>query len=212
MSSADVTHSFLVPRLAGENGCDSEPDQYDAGSIRRCRDSTFGQCAQYRGTQHAKMLLCVMASRRRRTSRGGLSSRRERRIAWTSQGILQRRRGGQFLCIARASTATQLQGTGRNRTFWARPDTSRKQGNDRLRGRLRNTPANLREVGWGGSKRDETGRADAFDAFERSRSGCDYGLHDNASLTLRDLAKREEGTATWRMRIQYSKRSIRFPE
>ena len=60
MSSADVSHSFWVPRLAGK--MDLIPnrvntmwmDPQDAGLY-------LGQCAQYCGTQHAKMLLRVYA-------------------------------------------------------------------------------------------------------------------------------------------------------
>ena len=60
MSSADVSHSFWVPRLAGK--MDVIPnrvntmwiDPQDAGLY-------LGQCAQYCGTQHAKMLLRVYA-------------------------------------------------------------------------------------------------------------------------------------------------------
>jgi cytochrome c oxidase subunit II len=60
MSSADVSHSFWIPRLAGKT--DLIPnrtnvmwmDPPDAGLY-------LGQCAQYCGTQHAKMLLRVYA-------------------------------------------------------------------------------------------------------------------------------------------------------
>jgi cytochrome c oxidase subunit II len=56
--SADTDHSFWVPQLAGKT--DLIPnrvnhmwlDPYQAGTY-------FGQCAQYCGTQHAKMLLTV---------------------------------------------------------------------------------------------------------------------------------------------------------
>jgi cytochrome c oxidase subunit II len=56
--SADTDHSFWVPRLAGKTDLiPNHPnrlwiDPYEAGLF-------LGQCAQYCGTQHAKMLLRV---------------------------------------------------------------------------------------------------------------------------------------------------------
>jgi cytochrome c oxidase subunit II len=58
MSSADVTHSFWVPRLAGKT--DLVPNRTNTMWIDPPQaDLYLGQCAQYCGTQHAKMLLRV---------------------------------------------------------------------------------------------------------------------------------------------------------
>ena len=60
MSSADTDHSFWIPRLAGKTDLIPNKvntmwiDPQDAGLY-------LGQCAQYCGTQHAKMLLRVYA-------------------------------------------------------------------------------------------------------------------------------------------------------
>jgi cytochrome c oxidase subunit II len=60
MSSADVAHSFWVPRLAGKT--DVIPNRINTMWIDPQQAGLYlGQCAQYCGTQHAKMLLRVVA-------------------------------------------------------------------------------------------------------------------------------------------------------
>jgi cytochrome c oxidase subunit 2 len=60
MSSADVSHSFWVPRLAGKT--DVIPNRVNTMWIDPQQTGLYlGQCAQYCGTQHAKMLLRVYA-------------------------------------------------------------------------------------------------------------------------------------------------------
>jgi cytochrome c oxidase subunit II len=60
MSSADVSHSFWVPRLAGK--MDLIPNRLNTMWIDPQEPGLYlGQCAQYCGTQHAKMLLRVYA-------------------------------------------------------------------------------------------------------------------------------------------------------
>ena len=58
MSSADTDHSFWVPRLAGKT--DVIPNRTNVMWIDTETEGLYlGQCAQYCGTQHAKMLLRV---------------------------------------------------------------------------------------------------------------------------------------------------------
>lgn len=58
LRSADVIHSFWVPRLAGKT--DLVPNRRNHMWIEPQRTGLFiGQCAEYCGTQHAKMLLRV---------------------------------------------------------------------------------------------------------------------------------------------------------
>jgi cytochrome c oxidase subunit 2 len=58
LRSADVVHSFWVPRLAGKT--DLIPNRVNRMWIEPQRTGLFvGQCAEYCGTQHAKMLLRV---------------------------------------------------------------------------------------------------------------------------------------------------------
>jgi cytochrome c oxidase subunit 2 len=60
MSSADTDHSFWIPRLAGKT--DLIPDRVNTMWIDPQMPGLYlGQCAQYCGTQHAKMLLRVYA-------------------------------------------------------------------------------------------------------------------------------------------------------
>jgi cytochrome c oxidase subunit II len=60
MSSADTDHSFWVPRLAGKT--DLIPNRVNTMWIDPATPGLYlGQCAQYCGTQHAKMLLRVYA-------------------------------------------------------------------------------------------------------------------------------------------------------
>jgi cytochrome c oxidase subunit 2 len=60
LSSADTDHSFWVPRLAGKT--DLIPNRLNTMWIDPQEPGLFlGQCAQYCGTQHAKMLLRVYA-------------------------------------------------------------------------------------------------------------------------------------------------------
>jgi cytochrome c oxidase subunit 2 len=60
MSSADVSHSFWVPRLAGK--MDVIPNKINTMWMDPHQTGLYlGQCAQYCGTQHAKMLLRVYA-------------------------------------------------------------------------------------------------------------------------------------------------------
>lgn len=60
MSSADLDHSFWVPRLAGK--MDLIPNRVNTMWIDPEKPGLYlGQCAQYCGVQHAKMLLRVYA-------------------------------------------------------------------------------------------------------------------------------------------------------
>ncbi len=60
MSSADTDHSFWVPRLAGK--MDVIPNKINTMWIDPDKAGLYlGQCAQYCGTQHAKMLIRVYA-------------------------------------------------------------------------------------------------------------------------------------------------------
>jgi len=60
MSSADVAHSFWVPRINGKT--DVIPNKVNTMWFDPDQPGLYlGQCAQYCGTQHAKMLLRVYA-------------------------------------------------------------------------------------------------------------------------------------------------------
>ena len=60
LESADVAHSFWVPRLAGKT--DLIPNKTNRMWVEPHEPGTYlGQCAEYCGTQHAHMLLRVVA-------------------------------------------------------------------------------------------------------------------------------------------------------
>jgi len=57
--SADTDHSFWVPRLAGKT--DLIPNHRNKMWVEPRETGLYlGQCAQYCGTQHAKMLLRIL--------------------------------------------------------------------------------------------------------------------------------------------------------
>jgi cytochrome c oxidase subunit 2 len=59
LKSADVCHSFWVPRLAGKT--DLIPGRTNSMWFQTTQPETYlGQCAEYCGTQHANMLLRVV--------------------------------------------------------------------------------------------------------------------------------------------------------
>src|SRR5262249_18209057 len=61
--SADTDHSFWIPRLAGKT--DLIPNHENSMWIDPTEAGLYlGQCAQYCGTQHAKMLLRVYVQSR----------------------------------------------------------------------------------------------------------------------------------------------------
>src|SRR5438876_3494508 len=60
LKSADVCHSFWVPRLAGKT--DLIPGRTNSMWFQPDRPGLYlGQCAEYCGTQHANMLIRVVA-------------------------------------------------------------------------------------------------------------------------------------------------------
>jgi cytochrome c oxidase subunit 2 len=59
LESADVIHSFWIPQLAGKT--DLVPNRRNRMWVEPAETGTFlGQCAEYCGTQHAKMMLRVI--------------------------------------------------------------------------------------------------------------------------------------------------------
>jgi cytochrome c oxidase subunit 2 len=62
LESADVIHSFWIPQLAGKT--DVVPNRRNHMWVEPMETGTFlGQCAEYCGTQHAKMLLRVIVEK-----------------------------------------------------------------------------------------------------------------------------------------------------
>jgi cytochrome c oxidase subunit 2 len=137
--SADTDHSFWVPRLAGKvDLIPNHPnrlwiDPHEAGLF-------LGQCAQYCGTQHAKMLLRVYVQPREEFDRW-VQEQRQPAYASTAGSAIT---GGQrvFESTACINCHTVL-GTPANGRFG--PDLTHLMSRDTIAsGAAPNTPENLR--------------------------------------------------------------------
>ena len=110
LKSADVCHSFWVPRLAGKT--DLIPGRTNQMWFQTSQPGLFlGQCAEYCGTQHAKMLLRVVvdspadfrdvAGRAEEAGRG-----RRQRVARVETCFWPNRASTAIGCAARRRTGT----------------------------------------------------------------------------------------------------------
>jgi cytochrome c oxidase subunit 2 len=90
--SADADHSFWIPRLAGKT--DLIPNRINSTWIEPTEAGLYlGQCAQYCGTQHAKMLLRVYVEPRAAFDRWIAAQRRPAEVdetVATGRRIVQR--------------------------------------------------------------------------------------------------------------------------
>ena len=136
MSSADTDHSFWIPRLAGKT--DLIPNKVNTMWIDPQKPGLYlGQCAQYCGTQHAKMLLRVYADTRADFAAWTAHQQRpaaEEPVGSTGAGVFQRN-----ACIS-CHTIAGTVATGR-----FGPDLTHVASRDTIAsGAVPNTPANLR--------------------------------------------------------------------
>jgi len=85
LQSADVVHSFWVPRLAGKT--DVIPNQTNRMWIDPAEEGTFlGNCAEYCGTQHANMLLRVIVESAAKFDEWAAQQKREASVQPEVQG------------------------------------------------------------------------------------------------------------------------------
>jgi cytochrome c oxidase subunit 2 len=134
--SADTDHSFWVPRLAGKT--DLIPNHPNSMWIDPHETGLYlGQCAQYCGTQHAKMLLRVYVQPQDEFDRW---AQQQRQLASTSAVVSQGRRVFETTaCINCHAVA----GTVANGRFG--PDLTHLMSRQTIAaGVALNTPANLR--------------------------------------------------------------------
>jgi cytochrome c oxidase subunit 2 len=134
--SADTDHSFWVPRLAGKT--DLIPNRINSTWIEPTETGLYlGQCAQYCGLQHAKMLLRVYVETRAAFDRWIAGQRRPAEVSDTvssGQHIFQTTSCVNCHTIA-GTTATGRFG----------PDLTHLMSRDTIAsGVVANTPANLR--------------------------------------------------------------------
>ena len=135
--SADTDHSFWVPRLAGKT--DLLPNQSNRMWIEPRETGLYlGQCAQYCGTQHAKMLLRVYVHSRADFDRWVREQTQPARVVpnvSVGRQIFER-----TACINCHTVA----GTAANGRFG--PDLTHLMSRDTLAaGAVPNTPENLRQ-------------------------------------------------------------------
>jgi cytochrome c oxidase subunit 2 len=134
--SADTDHSFWVPRLAGKT--DLIPNHPNSMWIDPHEIGLYlGQCAQYCGTQHAKMLLRVYVQSQDEFDRW---IREQRQPSTASDAVSQGRRIFETTaCVNCHSVA----GTVANGRFG--PDLTHLMSRDTIAsGAVLNTPGNLR--------------------------------------------------------------------
>ena len=135
--SADTDHSFWIPRLAGKTDLiPNHPnsmwiDPHDAGVY-------LGQCAQYCGTQHAKMLLRVYVQPRADFDRW---IEEQRQLATLSNATSQGQRIFETTACINCHTVAGTVATGR-----FGPDLTHLMSRDTLAaGAAENTRENLRQ-------------------------------------------------------------------
>ena len=134
--SADTDHSFWVPRLAGKT--DMIPNRVNSMWMAPHEAGVYlGQCAQYCGTQHAKMLLRVYVQPREEFDRW---IHAQQQPAYVSDGVAEGRRVFESTaCINCHAVA----GTSANGRFG--PDLTHLMSRDTIAaGAAQNTPENLR--------------------------------------------------------------------
>jgi cytochrome c oxidase subunit II len=134
--SADTDHSFWVPRLAGKT--DLIPNHPNSMWIDPQETGLYlGQCAQYCGTQHAKMLLRVYVQSHENFDRW---IQQQEQTAFVTDAVVEGRRVFETTaCI----NCHAVSGTVANGRFG--PDLSHLMSRDTIAaGAAPNTPENLR--------------------------------------------------------------------
>jgi cytochrome c oxidase subunit 2 len=134
--SADTDHSFWVPRLGGKT--DLIPNHPNSMWIDPQETGVYlGQCAQYCGTQHAKMLLRVYVESKEEFDRW---IRQQRQPAFVNDAVSQGQRIFETTACINCHTVS---GTVANGRFG--PDLTHLMSRDTIAaGAAPNTPENLR--------------------------------------------------------------------
>ena len=135
--SADTNHSFWVPRLAGKT--DLIPNRTNSMWIDPFEVGVYvGQCAQYCGTQHAKMLLRVIVEARADFDRWTAN---QQRPPQQSDSVAHGRHVFETTACVNCHTVS---GTNAHGTFG--PDLTHLMSRDTIgAGAARLTPDNLRD-------------------------------------------------------------------
>ena len=134
--SGDVAHSFWVPRLAGKT--DLIPNKVNSTWIDPRQPGLYlGQCAEYCGTQHAKMLLRVYVQTREDFNKWAAS---QRESAVAAAGVTAGRRVFETTACLNCHTVRGTIGNGRYG-----PDLTHLMSRETIAaGAVPNTPEALR--------------------------------------------------------------------
>lgn len=141
LMSADVDHSFWVPRLAGKT--DLIPDHINTMWIDPQKAGVYlGQCAQYCGTQHAMMLIRVYAQTPAEFAAWVAQQKQPARQDFTGNPEAAK---GQAVFMRNACISCHtIAGTAATGRFG--PDLTHLASRDTFAsGAIQNTPANLRK-------------------------------------------------------------------
>jgi cytochrome c oxidase subunit II len=141
MSSADTDHSYWVPRLAGK--MDLIPNRVNTMWVDPQTPGLYlGQCAQYCGTQHAKMLLRVYADT---PADFAAWVKKEQAPSAASATLTPEQLAGKSVFEHNACmNCHTIAGTGAKGTFG--PDLTHMGSRDTLgSGAFNNTPENLKQ-------------------------------------------------------------------
>lgn len=170
--SADTDHSFWIPRLGGKT--DLIPNRVNSTWIDPYETGLYlGQCAQYCGTQHAKMLLRVYVDSREAFDRWVQQQREPARAEPGHRGPACVSEHGVYQLSRRV-------GDGRNRPIRSGSDPCDEPRHDRLRNRSqhRREPAGVDSKP--GSA--QAGLANAVDAVDRAGTRFGRGVSRDPSV------------------------------
>src|ERR1700682_5437627 len=121
--SADTDHSFWVPRLAGKT--DLIPNRINSTWVEPTETGLYlGQCAQYCGTQHAKMLLRVYVDTRAAFDRWSAEQSRPAQVNDTVSG------GRRLFQMTSCINCHTIAGTAANGRFG--PDLTHLMSRDKI--------------------------------------------------------------------------------
>lgn len=136
LKSADVCHSFWVPRLAGKT--DLIPGRVNTMWFQTAEKGLFvGQCAEYCGTQHANMLLRVVVESPAEFERWAEGQRRP------AADVASAAEGKALFLGQSCVNCHRVRGTAAQGTY--APDLTHLMSRDTLAaGMVPNTPENLR--------------------------------------------------------------------
>ncbi len=133
LSSADVIHSFWVPSLAGK--IDAIPGRVNRIVLRAAQPGSFrGQCAEFCGAQHARMVLEVRAETPEDFERWLADLRQPARAAAAP---------GAGLFKTHCAQCHTVRGVAQSAGRLAAPDLTHVASRPRLGGTLENTPQNM---------------------------------------------------------------------